>query len=268
MKCNVFIGHDSREAVASDVCAHSILRRTEEDVEIHFLKHRDLRQKGVFVRPWIVDSDTGNWRDLIDNRPFSTEFSHTRFLVPALMKYQGWALFMDSDMIFLSDIKKLFALADPKYAVMVYKHQHRVEGEKMKMDGRKQSGYHRKNWSSFILFNCSHPSNRALTSERVNTMPGSELHAFSWLKDHEIGDLPNGYNFIPGVSPLLPVERGNRPDVLHFTEGGPWFEECQDVPYGKFWLDEYESYQREGAGSICGVPTTKYDDMDEMEEVR
>jgi len=93
---NVMIGWDAREAVTADVCAHSILKRTSSNVKIEYLKHRQLRQSGIFSRPWLVESDTGNWKDLIDNKQFSTEFSHTRFLVPALMKYKGWALFMAS----------------------------------------------------------------------------------------------------------------------------------------------------------------------------
>lgn len=180
------------------------------------------------------------------------------------MNYKGWALFCDSDMIFLSDIKKLWELKDESKAVMVYKHQHLVRGEQIKMDGRQQLGYHRKNWSSFIMFNCGHESNKSLTPERVNTASGSDLHAFFWLKDDEIGELPNGYNYISGVSPMLPPERGNRPYVVHYSMGGPWFAECQDCPYAQFWMDEYESWQREGAGGISDIPTTKYEEVEKV----
>lgn len=256
---DIFIGYDSREAVASYVCSHSILRRTETNPKIHYLKHRDLRKQGVFTRPWLTESDTGNWKDLIDNKPFSTEFSHTRFLVPYLMNYKGWALFMDSDMIFLSDISKLEKLLDPQHAVMCVKHQHKVKAGEIKMDGRQQLSYSRKNWSSFVAFNCSHPSNRKLTPAEVNMMRGTDLHAFTWLHDSEIGQLPYSYNYIAGVSPKLPPESGNRPDVVHYTEGGPWFDECQDVPYGQMWIDEYEDWQQNGHGGYSEVPTIKYD---------
>lgn len=258
---HVYIGHDSREAVASDVAAHSLLKRTNSTVKIVYLKHRELRKAGMFNRPWLVESDTGNWKDLLDNKQFSTEFSHTRFLVPCLMKYKGWALFMDSDMIFLSDIQKLFEMVDDKYAVMCVKHNHKPPQMSMKMDGRQQLSYFRKNWSSFVLFNCSHPSNKSLTPEMVNYMKGADLHAFSWLKENEIGDLPPSYNFISGVSPKLPPERGNMPDVIHFTEGGPWFPECEHVPYAGMWTHEYEDWQQSGHGGISEVPTTRYDSM-------
>lgn len=254
----IFIGWDAREAVTADVCAHSITKRTEAQVNIQYLKHRELRKKEVFTRPWLTEGPTGNWIDLIDGRPFSTEFSHTRFLVPHLMNYKGWALFMDSDMIFLSNIKKLFALCNNDYAVMCVKHRHKPKDGTVKMDGRQQLSYHRKNWSSFVLFNCGHPANRHLTPEKVNYMKGSDLHAFTWLKDYEIGELPVTYNYISGVSPRLPADHG-MPDVLHFTEGGPWFDECQDVPYAGTWTDEYEDFQKYG-GTYTNVRTTKFDE--------
>lgn len=262
----IFIGYDSREAVCSDVLAHSILKRTQETLNITYLKHRDLRQRGLFTRPWLVESDTGNWKDLIDNKQFSTEFSHTRFLVPVLMKHKGWALFLDSDMIFLSDIKKLFDLCDDKYAVMCVKHIHKPKYGDMKMDGRQQQSYNRKNWSSFFLIKCDHPSNKVLTSDAVNCMKGSDLHAFSWLRDHEIGSLPTTYNFIPGISPKMPPASGGMPDVIHFTDGGPWFPECQDIAYGGQWTEEYEDWQKNGHGGITDVPTIRYDDK--MDSVR
>lgn len=259
MSYNIFIGWDAREAVASDVCAHSIQSRTRNNLDIKYLKHRELRKMGYFTRPWLTESDTGNWRDLIDNRPFSTEFSHTRFLVPALMHYKGWALFMDSDMIFTTDIKKLFDLCENRYAVMCVKHNHRIEHSNgVKMDGRQQLGYSRKNWSSFVLFNCDHPSNKALTPQYINMASGSDLHAFSWLREHEIGSLPMSYNFISGISPKLPAEQ-QLPDVIHYTLGGPWFEECQDVLYGDLWINEYEEFQRSRDLAISPVASTKYD---------
>jgi lipopolysaccharide biosynthesis glycosyltransferase len=257
----IYIGWDSREAVAANVCAHSITRRTETPVSIKFLKHRDLRKEGHFARPWLIEGESGNFIDLIDSKPFSTEFSHTRFLVPALMNYQGWALFMDSDMIFLTDISKLFALCDDQYAVMCVKHNHIPPVDSIKMDGREQLRYHRKNWSSFVLWNCAHPANAQMTEETVNFMKGGNLHSFSWLPDSLIGALPYGYNYISGVSPKLPPERGHRPDVIHFTEGGPWFPECKEVPYGQMWTDEYEDWQAH-AEHVSDVPSMAFEGVE------
>lgn len=241
----VFLGFDSREPIASEIAAHSICARTKETVKFHFLNHRDLRKSGLFKRTWIIDADTGNWRDLNDAKPFSTEFSHTRFLIPELQLFGGWALFMDSDMIFRGDIKGLFELADPKYAVMCVKHHHDVKNDHVKMDGREQLKYYRKNWSSFVLWNCDHPANKRLTKERVNFMSGRDMHGFSWLKDEDIGSLPFTYNYISGVSPKLPQYEGGptKPEVIHYTEGGPWFEECRGVPYADLWDEELRAWR-------------------------
>ena len=103
-----FLGYDSREAELTDICAHSIKRKSPIDIKIHYLKHRELRKGNWFKRPWLVRSDDGENVDMLDNKSFSTEFSHTRFLIPALMNYTGWALFLDADMLFLSDITKLW----------------------------------------------------------------------------------------------------------------------------------------------------------------
>lgn len=249
----IFIGWDARETIAYDVCVQSILARTRSNPEIIPLKHRDLRKSGKFNRPWLIESDTGNYRDLVDNRPFSTEFSHTRFLVPDLCGHKGWALFMDCDMIFQSDIKKLWELREDKYAVQVVKHEHKpIDG--IKMDGREQYSYYRKNWSSFILFNCGHPANRRLDADYVNNRPGKDLHSFSWLEDFQIGSIPKTYNWISGFSPVE-----YPPDVIHYTEGGPWFPECQDVAFADRWTIEYENYQRNTDHAISAVPTTKHD---------
>jgi len=213
----------------------------------------------MFCRPWVIMGAEREYYDMVDGKKFSTEFSHTRFLVPEIMQFNGWALFMDCDMICMSDISKLFALCDDKYAVMCVKHNHIPMGETSKMDGREQMRYHRKNWSSFMLWNCSHPANRIVTKGYVNSAMGGDMHAFSWLPDSLIGSLPDTYNYIAGVSP----KRGGMPDVIHFTNGGPWFDTCQDVPFAGNWLLEYEDWQRNGP-YISDIPSTAY----EREDIR
>lgn len=255
---NVYIGWDSREAIASDVCASSIIRHTKHPIKFHYLKHRQLRKDGYFKRPWLIEGDSGEFRDLLDDKPFSTEFSHTRFLVPELQGFKGWALFLDSDMIFQDDIKKLFEMTNQIYAVMCVKHNHEVQTETSKMDGRVQQKYFRKNWSSFVLWNCGHKGNAKLTRDKVTFMPGRDLHSFSWLPDHEIGSLPFNYNFISGISPNLPrftspnaiPEKQTKqlaPSCIHFTEGGPWFEGCKSVPYADLWDKERRIWEDNGA---------------------
>lgn len=251
---HVYLGFDDRESVATDVCAHSIRVRTKTPISIKYLKHRELASQGLFHRPWATFGPDRETYDMIDGKKFSTQFSHTRFLVPALMNHKGWALFMDGDMIVLNDISKLFEMADDRYAVMCVKHNHTPPNGAEKMDGREQLRYHRKNWSSFTLWNCGHPANAFLTSDKVNCMLGSDLHGFSWLKDSQIGSLPFNYNYIVGVSP-----NQTNPDVVHYTDGGPWFPECKEVALAQLWVDEYEDWQAKG-DHISSVPTKAFEE--------
>ena len=107
------------------------------------------------------------------------------------------------------------------------------------MDGQKQSVYPRKNWSSFIVFNCGHPSNKHLTIDIVNSKPGSYLHQFKWLKDSEIGTLDEKWNWLEGWTSKNNKEN---PYAIHFTRGGPWFQEWQDVEFADNWLEERDLY--------------------------
>lgn len=240
MTPKVMIGYDSREKAAYDTCKYSIEKNTFSKPEIIPLVHKELRRQGWFSRPWMTNAYDGNMTDLVDGRPFSTEFSHTRFLVPSLCKYEGWALFMDCDMVFDDDIKNLFALCDDKYAAMCVKHIHRPDTG-TKMDGCIQQAYPRKNWSSFVLFNNAHPANRILTPELVSTKPGGWLHAFTWLRVDQIGALPDTYNWIEGVS-----KANVKPSVIHFSEDAPWWNSGKDIMHSLTWWKYHNGLQESG----------------------
>jgi hypothetical protein len=126
---------------------------------------------------------------------------------------------------------------DPSNAVSVVKHDY-TPSEDTKMDGCKQTIYPRKNWSSFMVFNCDHPSVKALTSEVVNTAEPSYLHQFKWLKDDEIGSLSVRWNYLVGVYPR------NYPNInaLHYTLGGPWFSEYENCDFSDEWKCEQKKF--------------------------
>ena len=212
----IFIGWDSREEDAYKVCVHTIKKHASKDVEIVPLKRDELIKQGLYTR-----DEGGN---------VSTEFAYTRFLTPHLTGYKGWALFIDCDFLFTKDVAELFAMTDDEYALMCVKHDY-VPRNAVKMDGQKQVSYPRKNWSSCILWNCGHPSNKALTKDIVSEEAGAFLHRFQFLKDEEIGELPLEWNWLEGEydKPETP------PAVIHFTNGGPWFENWQDVDYAELW---------------------------------
>lgn len=176
----IFIGYDTRESVAWHVAAHSIIRRTRENISLTPLGNSTLPRA-----IW--------WRDRGPHD--STEFSNARFLVPYLADFRGWAVFVDCDVLCLTDICDLIGVADPRYAVMLRKHQH-VPQQSVKFLGHEQSRYRRKNWSSLMLLNCAHPACSRLTPEYVNEAPGLDLHGFAWCADDEIGEIGTLWNVL------------------------------------------------------------------------
>ena len=218
----VYIGHDSREDIAWQVCRHSILRYAP-DVEVRPLKQAGLRELGLYTRP----HDDGA----------TTEFSLTRFLTPYLAAHDGWSVFCDCDFLFTTDIRKVVDKAPRHSAVCVVKHDY-TPVHAVKMDGQAQTAYPRKNWSSFILFNGAHPVVRALTPTTVNSATPAYLHRFGWVPDELIGELPVTWNFLAGEYAMP----SGTPAAIHYTNGGPWFPEWRDVDYGDLWLESEREF--------------------------
>lgn len=210
----VFIGYDPREAIAYHVCANSIIRHATRPVAIIPIA------LNLFENYQETHTDGSN------------HFIYTRFLVPYLMSYTGWAIFIDGDMILRDDIVKLWELRDVGKDVMVVKHDYQTRRAE-KYLGSPNENYPRKNWSSVILWNCNSHPNRRLTPEFVMKATGAELHRFTWLKDERIGELPPEWNW-------LPDEYGENPDakLLHYTLGTPCFHEFADTPQGPEWHRE------------------------------
>lgn len=215
----ILIGYDSRESDCYDVCKVSIESNTDFRVDISPIR---LDQLSVYERS--------------EDPLASTEFTYTRFLTPWLCEYKGWALFCDCDFVFLHDISKLFNLADDRYAIQVCKHEYTPKSG-VKMDGKKQTTYPRKNWSSLILWNCEHQANAQITPEIVNTQTGKYLHRFEWLLDDQIGSLPIQWNWLVGY---YQEPRDGIPKGLHYTDGGPWFENYKNCEYSSEWDRYYE----------------------------
>lgn len=211
----VFVGYDAKLPVLYNVLQHSIQVRSSRPVSITPIMLSQL--SGIHTR---------------ERHPLaSTEFSFSRFLAPFLSDYQGWSIFIDNDMLVLDDIAKLWDLRDDRYAVMCTKHDHRPH-EDIKFLGTVQTKYEKKNWSSVMMFNNARCA--ALTPEYVNTASGLELHQFKWLgNDDLIGDLPLRWNHLVGYNPP-------NPDVslVHYTLGGPYFDEHRDCEYAAEWFRE------------------------------
>lgn len=221
MNRRVYIGWDPREDIAYQVCKHSI-HRLSNDVEVLPLKLSELKAKGLVTRP--------------DDPKASTQFTFTRFLVPYLNNYEGWAIFIDCDFLARQDVNKLFDLADDRYAVQVVKHEYNVQDGVEKMDGKIQHAYPRKNWSSCMLFNCAHPKNKNfLYPEFMNKQEMSYLHRLQWLDDSEIGELPIEWNFLVGH---YNEEQHGKPSFIHYTLGMPFMPGYENCEYSQQWYDE------------------------------
>ena len=217
---NVFIGFDPREAIAYHVCANSIIRHSSNAVALVPLALNNL---GSYTE---THSDGSN------------QFIYSRFLVPHLMNYNGWAIFIDGDMILRDDISKLWELRDETKAVQVVQHNYTTKMNE-KYLGAKNENYPRKNWSSVILWNCSHPANRKVTPEFVQLSTGAQVHRFSWLDDNEIGELPIEWNWLPDeFGPNYNAK------LLHYTLGTPCFHEFATSPMADEWHKEriYTTY--------------------------
>lgn len=228
-KQSVWIGFDPREAAAFAVARSSIQKRLVTPIPVRGLVLSDLRARGLYTRP--TSHRDGRLWDDISEAPMATEFACSRFLVPHLAE-TGWAIFMDCDMLVRTDLKSLFAQADDDKAVMVVKH-HYEPPEGIKMDNQIQLRYARKNWSSVALWNVTHPANRALTLEMVNTVPGRDLHRFAWLDDKHIGELDPKWNFLVGHT-----DSNVDPAIVHFTEGLPTLPEYADSDFADEWWAE------------------------------
>lgn len=182
----VFIGFDPRQPVSYTVLQQSIFTRSS---------------KPVAITPLVIEQ-------LPIKREGLTPFTFTRFLVPWLCNYQGWALFLDIDMILLDDISKLFNYKDDKYAVMVSKNEKRFE------------------WASAMLFNCE--KCKILTPEYIET--AKNLHGIDWADCDEIGAFPSQWNHLVGYDKPRTDAK-----LVHYTQGVPFHREIEGCEYSNQW---------------------------------
>lgn len=184
----IFIGFDPRQCVSFNVCQFSILRRAS---------------KPISITPMVIET-------LPIGRAGLTPFTYSRFLIPYLMGFKGWALWLDPDILVWEDPLRIFDYADPSKAVIV------AEGVKP---------FER---AAVMLFNCSHPDNRALTPEAVEA--ADDLHRIGWT---EPGYFPHRWNHCVGYS-----EPSEDIGLIHYTMGVPAFAETRDCEHQEKWVAE------------------------------
>ena len=219
-KINLYVGYDEREAIAYHVFCHSVIKNTSIPVKITPLVLSQLKE----------------FNETHQDR--SNDFVYSRFLTPYLNKFDGWAIFADGDMICQADLKELIGMADPNKALMVVKHDYQTKAS-IKYLGNINENYPRKNWSSVILWNCSHPKHKILTPEFVSNQTGKFLHRFSWLDDNDIGELPIEWNWL-----ACEYEKNTEAKLIHYTLGTPCFKDFRDTDMAEIWYDYYESAKK------------------------
>ena len=205
----IFIGYDERERAATNVLIDSLYQTSSIPISITPLVTEQLRNLGIYNRA--------------KDPKQSTAFSFTRFLVPYLCNYSGWAIFMDCDMLCRKSISKLWEQKNKDFSVMCVKHNH-VPDKNRKFLNEIQSSYPKKNWSSLMIFNCD--KCKALTPDYVNNASGLDLHRFKWLKGDElIGEINGDWNHLVGV--YEENDKDHKSPLIHWTLGGPWFKELR-----------------------------------------
>jgi lipopolysaccharide biosynthesis glycosyltransferase len=220
----LFVGFDQREAVAFHTFSQSVI---------------DVTSLPISITPMILSSLPGYKETHSDG---SNAFIYSRFLVPYLSEFRGWAIFADGDMICNEDLKNLWELRDERFAVMVVKHDYQTKAT-VKYLGNKNENYPRKNWSSVILWNCGHKSNKTLTPDFVMSKDGKFLHRFSWLADEEVGQLPKEWNWLTTEYP-----DNYQASLLHYTLGTPCFQDYKTAPMADCWWLAHQRTQ-EGMGA-------------------
>ncbi len=229
----IYIGYDPREFAAFSVARYTLKYRMTQRIPVYGLVLQDLIDAGLYKRPYEYRQsalDKPVMWDVISNAPMSTQHANARFLVPHLAK-DGWALFCDGDMLFRDNVARLFESLDESKAVYCVQHKHNPKPG-TKMDGQEQTRYARKNWTSFIIFNCDHVANKALTLDLINNAPGRDLHRLCWLADCDIGQLDSAWNWLVGHS-----DETIEPKNVHFTEGVPDMVGYENVHYADEWRD-------------------------------
>jgi len=210
-KVNIVIGFDQRESAAYHTFCQSIIEKSSIQISFTPLALNTLK---IYQEK---HTDQSN------------DFIYSRFLTPYLCNYEGWAIFADGDMICQGDIKELWDLKDESKAVLVVKHDYQTKALK-KYLGNKNENYPRKNWSSVILWNCSHPKHKILTPDFIANQTGKYLHRFSWLDDADIGELPPEWNWL-----AIEYPENRKAKLIHYTLGTPCFKDYQNTEMSDIW---------------------------------
>ena len=205
------VGFDQREAISYHTFCQSVLEKSSLPVRFIPLAENTL----AFYRE--------------SHKNISNRFIFSRFLTPYLLGFHGMAVYADGDMVCQADIAELLDLFDPSKAVQLVQHNYETKSSKKYLNNT-NINYPRKNWSSLVIFNCGHPSNRILTPAYIEERDGAHLHRFGWLKDEEIGALPAEWNWLATEYDDNPAAK-----IVHYTLGTPCFKDYRQAEMSEAW---------------------------------
>jgi lipopolysaccharide biosynthesis glycosyltransferase len=205
------VGFDQREAIAYHVFVQSVIQKSSKPISFHPLSVNTLS----FYNE--IHSDRSN------------AFTYSRFLTPYLMNFEGWAIYLDGDMVCQEDISLLWKMKDSSKAVQVVKHEYKTKNNKKYLNNV-NIDYPKKNWSSVIIWNCAHPKNKVLTPEFISSSDGKFLHRFMWLDEEDIGELPKEWNWL-----AIEYPPNTKANIIHYTLGTPCFREYSQSEMSDKW---------------------------------
>ena len=89
-------------------------------------------------------------------------------------------------------------------------------------------------WSSLMLFDCS--KLKKLSKEYLDKASPADLHQFAWVDDNDISSIPLKYNHLVGY-----YKKHKYIKAIHYTQGGPWFENYKEGELSEEWWNVYNS---------------------------
>ncbi len=209
----IFVGTDSSQKLAVKVLEYTIKKYASEDVEV--IPMCDL--------PLPVPKSKLNQQ--------KTGFSFSRFCIPQFMEYQGKALYLDADMIVLSDIMELFNWPMENHHILIQKNLKLNESKRNK---KVTNAKKRTRQCSVMVIDCEkcHWDINAI----VNDLDSGKynysqlMHEMCLVEDSNIGEvLPFTWNSLEYYD--------DKTQLLHYTDMNtqPWvssFNKNADVWYG------------------------------------
>lgn len=185
-KLSIYIGFDPRQPLAYNVMAHSVASRLTRPAAIVRLQ--------------------------LDQLPITrmglTEFTYSRFLAPFLCDYDGYSLFLDADMIALTDVGEILKDVDPTAAVSVVMHEAIFERP------------------SLMVFNNKRCT--MLTPAFLDDPSTNPFNLPGWAS--KVGALPKDWNHVVGYNP-----QNNAAKVVHYTAGIPCWPETDNCEWAEAW---------------------------------